>query len=75
MINGLVDTLKGVNNTFYNSNLAVNSLNYARMFMLSLAEVDHRLNILQNGLGKLASDVLTIYNYTDSLGKKWLHLH
>ena len=70
MISGLVDTLKNMNNTTCNNNLAINSLNYTRNFLLSLAEIDHRLNQFQNGLKNLESNVLTIYNYIHSLGNK-----
>ena len=44
MTDGLVDTLKSINTTTYHNNLAINSLNCARSLLLTLAEVDHRLN-------------------------------
>ena len=53
MINGLVDVLKSTNNTVYHRNLAINSLNYARKFLLTLAEIDNRLNLLKDGQRKL----------------------
>ena len=53
MISRLVDVLKGINDTVYHSNLAVNSLNYDRSFLLTLADVY----------------VSTIYDYIDSPGK------
>ena len=68
MINGLVDSLRNINYATYNDNLAINNLHCASNFPLSLAEIDHRLNQLQNGLGKLESDISTIYNHIDSLG-------
>ena len=70
MINRIVDTLKSINNITCNNNLTINSLNYARNFLLTLIEIDHRLNQLCNGLQKLESDVSTIYNYIDSLCNK-----
>ena len=60
MINGL--TLRTIDNTAYNNNLIIHNINYAKYSQLTLAEIDHRLNQLQNGLRKLKSDVLTIYN-------------
>ena len=70
MINRLVDHLKSINNTIYNKILIVNSLYCATNFLLTLAEIDHILNQLWNGLRKLESDVSTIYNYTDFLSIK-----
>ena len=50
MINGVVAALKIINNTAYNNNLAINSLNYATNFVLTLPEIDHRLIQLHNEL-------------------------
>ena len=75
MIDGLVDALKSINSTTNKNNLAVNSLNYARSFVLTLAVIDHRLNILKNHIQKLESDISTIYNYIDSPITKLLYLH
>ena len=61
MINELVHAQRSINNIAYHNNLAINSLNYARFF-LPLAEIDHILNQLLNGLRKLEIDVTTIYN-------------
>ena len=45
----------------YDNNLAINGLNYiVRIFFLTLAEIDHKLNQLHSGLRKLESDALTI---------------
>ena len=52
MINGLIDALKSINGTIYNKNLAIGSLNYVISFLLTLTEIDHRLNQLGNGLMK-----------------------
>ena len=41
MINGLVDDLKSINDNLYHNNLAINILNYAGSFLLTLAEIDH----------------------------------
>ena len=72
MINGLVDALKSINNTAYNNNLAINSPNCAKNFLLTLVQIAHRLNQLCNGLRKLETDISTIYNYMfiDSLSNK-----
>ena len=59
MINRLVYTLKSLNNTAYNNNLAINSLPDAKIV--------HRLNQTWIGLRKLESNILTIYNNVDSL--------
>ena len=53
MFNGLEDNLKNITNNTYNNNLAINSLNYARNFLVILAEMDHTLNQLCNGLRNL----------------------
>ena len=37
---------------------------------MTVTELNHKLNQLQNGLMKLESDVSTIYNYIDSLSNK-----
>ena len=42
MINGLVDALKNVVHTNLNTNIVINSLNYAVNLLLTLAEIDHR---------------------------------
>ena len=70
MINGLVDDLKSINNITYNNNLAKIVLNYTRNFVLTLVEIEHRLNQLYNGLRKLKSYVSPVYSYTDSIGSK-----
>ena len=46
MINRLGDALKGINITPYCNNLSINSLDYARTFLITLAEIDQRLNQL-----------------------------
>ena len=45
MMNRLVDALESTNIATYHNNPAINSLNYAINFLLTLAEIDHRLNI------------------------------
>ena len=70
MINGLVDALKSINNTTYEINLAINSLNYARNFLLTYTEINNRLNQLHNGLWKFETNVLIIYNYVHFLNNK-----
>ena len=47
MINGLEDVLKA--SIISPIIIYPYSLNYARNFLLTMAEVDHRLNQLQNG--------------------------
>ena len=42
MINGLIDALKSINNTTYKNNLVIDNLNYARNFILTIVEIDHR---------------------------------
>ena len=69
MINRIVDAIKSINHTTHD-NKAINSLNYARNIPLTLAEIDHRLTQIWNGLRKLESDVSTIYNYIESLSSK-----
>ena len=44
MTNQLADTLKSINNAANNNLLATNSLNHFRNFLLTLAEIDHRLD-------------------------------
>ena len=44
MINALVDAFKGTITTAYHNNLAINNLNYVRNFLLTLTEINHRLN-------------------------------
>ena len=44
IMNGLVDVLKSSKHTTHNSYIAINSPNYARHFLWTLAEIDHRLN-------------------------------
>ena len=46
MTNELVNPLKIINNTAYNNNLAINSLNLSKTFLLTLPEIDPRLNQL-----------------------------
>ena len=50
MINGLVNSLKALNTTVYHSNIEIQRPNYALNFFLTLADVDHRINQLHNGL-------------------------
>ena len=57
-------------NTAYSNNLAIDILNYARNFLLPLAERDHILDQLWIGLRKVESDVWTIYSYILLLGNK-----
>ena len=52
--------LKSIYNTAYENILAINSLNYARNFLLTLAETDHVFNQLETGSRKLKSNVSTI---------------
>ena len=35
-----------INNTIYDTNIAINILNYARNFLLTLAEIDFTINQL-----------------------------
>ena len=46
MTNGFVHTHKSTNHITTNNNIAINSLNYARIFLLTLMEIEHRLNQL-----------------------------
>ena len=50
MINGLVNALKSINTTVYHSKIEIQRLNYAHNFLLILADTDHRINQLHNGL-------------------------
>ena len=59
-MNELGAALKSIYHTTHGNDIAINSLNYARIFLLTLAEIDHRLNQLQHGLRKLEFDVSTI---------------
>ena len=70
MINGLLDAWKSIKNAAYDNSLVINRLNYARNILLTLAEIDHSLNQLCNGLRNLASDISTIYNNINSLSSK-----
>ena len=73
MINGLVNALKSINTTVYHSKIEIQRLNYAHNILLTLADIDHRINKLCNGLQKLERDVATIYNYINNLKIKLLH--
>ena len=42
VINKLIDVLKSINDTAYNKSLAIDGLSYARSFLLTLAEIDHK---------------------------------
>ena len=70
MINGLVSSLKSINITVYHSILTIQRLNYGCNIFLMLADLDPRLNELYNGLGKLESDMSTIYSYINTLSYK-----
>ena len=65
--------LKSINTTVYHSKLEIQKLNYACNFILTLADTEHRINQLCNGLRKLEADVATIYNYINTLEVKLLH--
>ena len=52
-----------MNGTAYDKSLATDSLNYARKFLLTLLEIDHRLNQLCCKVMKLETDVSTIYRH------------
>ena len=65
MINRLVDALILATYTTHENNIAINSLNYATNILLILAEIDNRLNLLQNDKRTLESDVSTISIYID----------
>ena len=60
MISGLVDALRSIDSNTYNNNLAINSLPYAGNFLLTLAEIDDRLNQMHNGLQNFETCVSTI---------------
>ena len=70
MISGLVNALKSINTTVYQSKIEIQTLNYAHNFLLTLADIDQRINQLHNVLGKLETDVATICNYINTLGSK-----
>ena len=70
MRNGLVYALNTINTTVYHSKIEIQRLNYACNFFLNLADIDHRINQLCNGLRKLEADVATIYSYINTLGSK-----
>ena len=59
----------------YHNSLAINSLNYARILLLTFAEIDHRLNQTHSGLMKAESDVLVIYKYIDGPSDKSVYPH
>ena len=65
-----MDALKSKNITVYNNTMAIDSLNHARSFFLTLGETDHGLNQLCNGLMKLKSNVSKIYSYMEVLSNK-----
>ena len=67
MISGIVNSLKSINYTVYHSNLTIQRLNYALNIFLTLPDIGHSLNQSGNGLGKLESDVYTIYSYINTL--------
>ena len=50
--------------------MEIQRLNYAHNFFLTLADVEHRINWLHDGLQKLDADVATTYNYKNILGSK-----
>ena len=70
MINGLVGPLKSIKDTNYNNNLILKSLNNSRNMLLTLAEIVHRSNQLQNCIRKLEMDTLIIYNFIDSISQE-----
>ena len=43
MTNGLVDTLKSINNTVYHNNVVINSLTNSPNLLLTLSEIDRKL--------------------------------
>ena len=70
MINRLVPVSESINYTVYYDNIETDSPNYARIFLLALAEMNHILNQLYNLIIKLEPDVSTIYKYIDHLDNK-----
>ena len=70
MINGPVNSLKSINTTIYHSKIEIQRLNFTHNFLLTLADVDHRINQLCNDLQKLEVYVATICNYINTLGSK-----
>ena len=44
IINGLMGALESINDADYHTNLAINCLHCAKSFLLTVAEIDHRLN-------------------------------
>ena len=44
MINGLVNALKSINTTVYHSKIEIKKINYAHSFLLTLADIDHKIN-------------------------------
>ena len=61
---------KSINITVYHSKIEIQRLNYAHNLLLTLADVDHRINQLHNGLKKPEADVAIVYNYISTLGSK-----
>ena len=49
-----------LHNSVYHNNLAIGRLSYARSILWTLAEIDHRLSQLQNGLRKFESGIFTL---------------
>ena len=70
MINGLMNALKSINTTIYHNKIEIQRQNYAHTFLLTLADIDHRINQLCNGLQKFEADVVTTYNYIPTLWSK-----
>ena len=66
-MNGLANALKSMNNTVYHSNLTIQRINYAHNLLLTLADIDHRLNQLHKGVRKLESGMSMIYSYINTI--------
>ena len=49
-INSLVNALESINTTVYHIKIQIQILNYAHNFILTLADIDHRINFLHYGL-------------------------
>ena len=50
MINSPVNVLKSINTTVYHIRIQIQILNYAHNFILTLADIDYRINFLHYGL-------------------------
>ena len=71
----LIDALKSINYLTHKNNMVINSLNYARNFLLASTEIEHILKQLQNKKNMCANN-----KYTPQIGSichtcQLLHLH